>query len=132
MIVPHDPRSQRGEFADEEIQMNTDDPNRVADAAALLAKFAARDGLLVGRGAGIQFNDDDRAAVIAAQLLAVASQLERVGDALVALVATVTSPGKTHTCAWFLARAEETIADRPPFTVADAARYGGEDEDVQP
>ena len=81
-----------------------DNPNSVASAAELLAKFCARDGLLVSRGAGPQLTDDDRTAVIAAQLLAIATQLERVADGLDALVATDTGPGKTHSVAWFLSR----------------------------
>ena len=89
-------------------------PNRVADAATLFARFCTGADYIVNSD---MHNDDDinandRTAVIAAQLLAIASQLERIGDAL----ATLTGPGKTHTVAWFLER---------------ASLYGGEDQ-VQP
>jgi len=66
-------------------------PNRVADAAEFLKRFFKRGQHIVGRGPGVQYNDDDRAAVIAAQLLAIASQLERIGDAL-EVIATNTRP----------------------------------------
>jgi hypothetical protein len=105
-----------------------DAPNRVADAAALLAKFCARDGLLVARGSGPQLTDDDRAAVIAIQLLACASQLERIADSLTALIAMVTGPGKTQT-------AYELVAKYPEIFGAGQDDFAGIENDggkVQP
>lgn len=104
-------------------------PNSVADAAALLAKFCSlTDNWIISQPHtsledGVpEFSPeeyaDDRAALIAAQLLAIATQLERLADAqernVVATEAIAltlgTSPGKTHSAAWFLERAANTGA----------------------
>lgn len=88
-------------------------PNRVADAAELLEKFILRQDWIVAEiDSGNEDAADDRAAVIAIQLLAIASQLERIGDAqersavateaLALTLATATSPGKTRPAAWLL------------------------------
>ena len=79
--------------------------NGVADAAALLQKFIGG-GPLVGSISA----DDDRAVIVAAQLLAIATQAERIAKALeksndlLAIIAypgnglvTPTAAGKTRT-----------------------------------
>jgi hypothetical protein len=77
-------------------------PNRVADAAELLVRFSKHaGGQIVSRG-GHQLDDNDRTTVIAAQLLACASQLERIGDILELMITAPMGAGKSHTVGWFL------------------------------
>jgi hypothetical protein len=83
-------------------------PYGAEDAAALLGIFCDRAVPIVSRGPGIEHTDSDRAAILAAPLVAIAGQLERLGDlveeALVALMTTRTAPGKTHSVDWYLER----------------------------
>jgi UDP-N-acetylmuramoylalanine-D-glutamate ligase len=88
--------------------MDTKAPNGVADAAALLEKFCGPGSLWLIAG-GDEENDidnaDNRAALISAQLLAIAMQAERIADSLAALlIATTTSPGKTHSAPYYTDR----------------------------
>lgn len=75
--------------------------NRVADAAELLRRFCDSPDLLIPLANPNDSDDlaDNRAVLIAVQLLAIASQAERIADALdrLAPIASPTSPGKTHT-----------------------------------
>ena len=66
------------------VNSTTEQPNRVADAARLLEKFCAGTDFIMTYGDGEDDNDiaDNRAALIAVQLLAIATQLERIADAL--------------------------------------------------
>ncbi len=70
----------------------TEQPNRVADAASLLDKFIKRnDGFIVDKASNGDADDfgDDRAAVIAAQLLAIASEMERMMSVLERIAAVL-------------------------------------------
>lgn len=53
----------------------------VADAIKIFKQFCNRQAHIVSRGNGAALNDDDRFALIAAQLLAINLQLERIAKA---------------------------------------------------
>ncbi len=74
---------------------NQEAPNRVADAAELLAQFCETTDLIVDNAAwrGEWLGADNRAAIIAAQLLAVASATERIAIALESLMAVCAARG---------------------------------------
>ena len=72
---------------DEVISTTEQQPNRVADAAEMLQRFIDGEGMIVTREdtivspVDVEYADE-RAAIISIQLLAIASQLERIADAL--------------------------------------------------
>ncbi len=82
---------------------NQEAPNRVADAARLLERFVGGEGYIVDGTTRVADDvrtsfdwatSDDRAAVIAAQLLAVASATERIAIALESLMAVCAVGGE--------------------------------------
>ena len=60
-------------------EQNPTDLTAVEDATSILDLFRARGSHLVSRGPGVALNDDDRAAVLAAQLAAMVA----IGEATV-------------------------------------------------
>ena len=105
-------------------------PNRVADAAELLHQFIVGEDPIVASEprTPAAIMNDDRAAVIGVQLLAIASQAERIADALDALVgfaAILAYPGRLP-ASRFARHHAGTIKDHT-FTLDDASEYGGEE-----